>query len=221
MDEKSYIDLLTKKEDLHPDLRASITTRHGTIMLHHPLVINVFYTPEQNAFINKQYEYKVKAVTQAKQNKDWSFYILLHERPYRLEALLAILPYLNKEQTDKLVKDVWVDSESPHANIKVWRNLWSLTEDAGKKSKAFKDLPDLVTIYRGIKRLENKRNYGISWTLSEKTAEFFARRFMPPLSYILKAKVNKSNITALIEDRGETEVIVIKSIKQVEVKKLV
>jgi hypothetical protein len=69
-------------------------------------------------------------------------------------------------------------------------------------------LPDVVTIYRGC--YQNNK-HGLSWSLSKEIAEKFPllNRYWRPTEqpYLVTAKVNKDDIIALKNDRGESEVI--------------
>lgn len=83
-----------------------------------------------------------------------------------------------------------------------------------------KNLEKNVTIYRGmsIKEFENGGNhpskFGLSWTLSKGTAEFFANKYIRNIATqqydrkVVTKVVSKDKILAYFADRKEEEVIV-------------
>lgn len=77
-----------------------------------------------------------------------------------------------------------------------------------------KNLPDKVTIYRGMTVEEStKEHQGVSWTLDKKVAEFFAYQYIRNPSTADKPKtvvekvIDKSEIVAVFWGRGEQEII--------------
>ena len=82
------------------------------------------------------------------------------------------------------------------------------------KEKALYDkLPQVVTIYRGGHKdeaIRDKETFDFSWTISREVAEFFAFRgvhFNAEDGRVYSVRIRKSNMMALILDRGEYEVI--------------
>lgn len=80
--------------------------------------------------------------------------------------------------------------------------------------RRLKNLPDKITIYRGMSEKELKSgNFGVSWTLSKKVARFFAEDYMRNYDTRKHKKivhcvvVDKSSIIAYFSSRKEKEVI--------------
>lgn len=80
--------------------------------------------------------------------------------------------------------------------------------------KFYNNLPDKLIIYRGMTNEElESDDFGISWTLSRKVAEFFAfnykrnhdTRHLPKV--VFQLEVSKKLISAYFSDRKEEEVI--------------
>jgi hypothetical protein len=76
-----------------------------------------------------------------------------------------------------------------------------------------KGLPEEVTIYRGFNYRStieepsyDPKHDGISWTLSRKTAQWFADRFDGG-GEVLEKTIKKSEIFAYLKDRQEEEII--------------
>jgi hypothetical protein len=85
-----------------------------------------------------------------------------------------------------------------------------------EERKFLKGLPERVTIYRGMTSKEKKSGYfGSSWTLGKEKAGFFAHIYGRNMATrdlkktIHKLEVNKSEILAYMNSRGEEEVIYI------------
>ena len=87
-----------------------------------------------------------------------------------------------------------------------------------RKERSFlSEMPDELLVYRGMSVQEaESRNYGVSWTLSEEKAEFFAFEYkaLDPISSslektVVSKSIKKSDIIAYVQERDEEEVIVI------------
>lgn len=72
--------------------------------------------------------------------------------------------------------------------------------------RIFDNLPEEVTIYRGVQSKKHKR--GLSWTLSYEKAEWFANRYSNENPIVYKTVVPKKHILCYIDRRNEEEIIV-------------
>lgn len=203
--------------DLHPMLQPWLempTTPNGWANLRHPLVYSVPYFDAMNSHLNRQFEYKSKAVAEAKKKKNWSEYIWMHEKPYRLTAFAEVAneySLTNKEYW-QFLKSVYQESENIWQNKLVWlqflrserRDRIEFMDDEDRQ--IFWELPKEVTVYRGYIKGKNKN--GISFTLSHETAKWFANRF--GRGEVLTQRVRKEAIFAYLGGRGEEEVIILK-----------
>jgi len=138
--------------------------------------------------------------------------------PYRFTFLKYAKPYLSKEDFDKTLAECWITSENPNqdSNVQI-RTFISWFKKADKKTimneeeyEYYRRLPDIVDVYRGVAvgRAEQK---GLSWTCKYETAEWFSRRFDNEVEgkygYILKGRINKEDVFAYFNSRGEDEVL--------------
>lgn len=111
----------------------------------------------------------------------------------------------------------WSRFDNVSEHLGTLQDFIAMTADAGPvmqmmnaaERKAFESLPDTLTIYRGCYAL-NK--YGASWSLDRDVAERFPlllryRRDGRPL--LIKATIEKQNITALKLDRRENELVIL------------
>lgn len=66
----------------------------------------------------------------------------------------------------------------------------------GEEQKQLTELDDIVTVYRGVTSYNAKNIKALSWTLEQKTAEWFAHRFGED-GTVYEAQIPKQHIYAL------------------------
>jgi hypothetical protein len=199
-------------EALHPDLEPYVEDGPLGKQLRHPLVYQVPLLI--NGHANQMYEHKLRQLERAEAENNYPLLVYLYERPYRLQALVDL--FLQKEIPDEkyweLLGDVFTDTENAWQNKSTWQMLFASDRPfrfammRPEDVAAFEALPDVVTIYRGC-NYANKN--GLSWSLSEETAQFFADRFYKNdnTGMILEAQVKKSDVIALLNHRNEQEIL--------------
>jgi hypothetical protein len=183
--------------------------------LQHPLVYDVPYFPQLNARLNQMLAQKQVALTRGKKERNWQSYVWLHERPWRMEALLGI----KKQITDdavywQLVSDVWIDPEDQWQwGDRSTRQLFNRPQKDLMMTPTERDtlayLPDSLTVYRGIHG-NGSRSNGWSWTIDRDRAEWFANRWQASGRElrILSALAHKSDVIAYLDRRGESEIVI-------------
>jgi hypothetical protein len=166
-----------------------------------------------NALINMQYKQKKELESKYLKTKNYSSYVWLHERPYRIQAFLNVREKLKDKDYWETLGDIWRDSEN------IWQNkmLWLALLSADRKQKEYfmndedrrflKLLPKEITIYRGY--IKNKNKSGYSYTLNKEKAKWFANRFGKN-GLIETRTINKSDVFAYTNQRGENEIIILK-----------
>lgn len=201
---------------LHPDLQKHLfpgAVGH-TKAIHHPLYIDPCYIDNdaRAKVVNNIYLAKKEAVAVAMQKGDFQQYVALHERPYRLRALMAIkFIIMTNPAFWRMVAFVWVDSENIYQNLDNWVDLFesdrpskdSLMDD--DELRVLRQLPDEVLVYRGHSP-ENLE--GLSWSLSKHVAEQFADRSMKGNPLVSQSAVSRDDIHAYFNVRGEQEVVI-------------
>lgn len=136
-------------------------------------------------------------------------------KPYCLMFLLMAAPHLSQEEFSEILSDAWIRSEYVNENgylsceqlTNMYRSanpMYLMTDEEYEK---YIKLDETVEIYRGVTLFNADNMYALSWTLDQKTAEWFASRFGEN-GTVFEAKIKKENIFALFERRGESEVIV-------------
>ncbi len=96
-----------------------------------------------------------------------------------------------------------VNMKNLEAKLKASKSKEQWAETRKKTSK----LPEIVTVYRGMSKYSAPPQKALSWTLSAKTAYFFAGRRGAEGSKLLTATVRKEDIFEMF-DGSEQEVIV-------------
>jgi len=83
-----------------------------------------------------------------------------------------------------------------------------------EENRKYKEMPDIIRIYRGCHKdeadLENGNFFGLSWTYNREIAEFFAfrdRTHPEEDGRVFSVEIPKEYIYALILGRDEDEVI--------------
>lgn len=173
--------------------------------LKHPLVFSVPYMGE-NGMLNQRLDQKQRACDKAWDNNEWATFMWLHERPYRLQALLEMEPYLDDDEYWDVLASAWVDTENAWQNLEEWYELWQSERDGRPKVELPEGSADVLTIYRGVREPGHD---GISWTLSYEKAKWFALRltYGDDKAYVLTATVEARRVWFYSDDRGEQEVL--------------
>lgn len=204
-----------KNEPLHPDLRGWVedSDTFGTI-LRHPLVYALpLFLP---GVANRAYEQKRRALADAVRDEDWSSVIWLHERPYRLRALVDYcigrrdddtpLPLASAPEYWQLTANVWVDSENIEQMMDDWSALfgdctgfWLGTDE---ERAEFDALPDPIPAWRGM-----IDDGGWSYSTCKTTAQWFADRFDGGHT-LIRDFIPKDRVFGYLTRRGESELLV-------------
>lgn len=206
---QNVMELMHKKEPLHPELEACIEKNDAFVSIKHPLVFSVLHVPELNAMMNRSLAHKQEALEKAVADRNWSRAIFLHEKPYRVHAFQQIARMLSDKEYFELLGDVWTDIE----NHWQWKDEMKvlvrarpaearrhMTRTADRKF--MESLPDEIVVYRGHQK---KNAQGLSWTLCQHKAWWFARR-LGQTPVVTQGIVSKADVWAVFLGRGEWEI---------------
>jgi len=204
--------LMETEEPLCDDLLPYYSDDGVFPMIQHPLVYSVPHSPQQNALANERLRKVREFLIQNIEEKNISGYIYMHEKPYRLDAFvkaISIFTVPDKEYWERL-GDVWTNSENIYQNYRAWKNLLlskrshrEYLMDSSER-EVFDNLDNEITIYRGY----HKSKRGMSWTLEEERAKWFANRFTDQ-GKVLTATAQKKDLIAYLNGRSEEEIIVL------------
>lgn len=197
--------------ELCPELKDCIVDIGNGIRLIKNKFLTTVYIRSGNDedLYNKPYRVRKELAQKYLEEENFDSFIFIHERPFRLEALVEVLFSIKKEDLFRIVEYVWTDSEDPCVNLEVWKYIFNYCEELGVLEDSKKDLPDKFTIYRGTRA--DIEDTGISWTLDASVAKMFSERFYTKRTNkqpIVKIKeVKKEDIFLFTDARGEKEVI--------------
>lgn len=202
------------QEELHPELARCISDGSFGPILRHPLVYCALYDETQAWRCNRALEHKSALLTDAVRQKRWQKAVMLHEKPYRLDALLQIAERMEDRDYWHLLGDVWTGTEIVHFNYDLWLGAfcnprpgrpWLMSSE---EQNELASLPDRVELYRGFDHPDAAR--GLSWTLDRGLAEWFARRLYDGTGTptVASASVRREHIIAYFAGRSEQEVLV-------------
>lgn len=209
-------ELLTRPERPCPELEACLRQDPALgWIIKHPLVVDIMVDPERCARQNAMLASKRERIEAALAAGDWATVLGMYERPFRFQALCKLTrDCVEAAEFAKAVAWTWCDSENLHENVKGWQRLWrsrGLVRDAVMQPDelaAYKALPATIVAWRGYQ--QPKGCAGLSWTLSEDVALWFARRWREAgaAGFLASAHVPVSEVTALFLRRGEQEVVI-------------
>lgn len=151
--------------------------------------------------------------------------IFVHiQKPYYLYVLFYIQDYLSAKEYAEVLKSCWNRIEFPHQeNILVLIDLFKKVKNIKllmdkDEQVIYSELPDEITIYRGLQGKKAKVR-ALSWTLSLEKAKWFANRWSNK-SDVYSAKINKKDIFMYENGRNEFEVVVnptkLKNVRKLE-----
>lgn len=163
-------------------------------------------------------EYRLKKFADCKKKNDYMTLFFLTEK----RILIPMFNKLYKEIPDSQKYDVFVEMyvrseygfemmpkeiisdvyEKRHLS-----NAWKKRMVAFKKEAKLND-DGTLTIYRGENTKSVKQEEAYSWSLSKKTAGFFATRFSKGTGRIISKNVKPDEVLDLLGQRGESEVLI-------------
>jgi hypothetical protein len=209
-------EMMQKKEPLLPELKKYIKHR-GTHLagVYHPLLFfQAFISFDHAALCNFIFLEKQKKLEEFRRDKKYILAVFLYERPHRLDAFLEIIKGAPDTDYWECLGGMWADTEFPSNAVKVWLNL--LTSKRSKREmmmsdsdrKAFAKLPNEIKIFRGY---AGRKWKGISWTLDEEKAVWFAKRFHDvhgETPNVMSGVCRKKDVIAYLNGRKEKEIVI-------------
>lgn len=148
-------------------------------------------------------------------------------KPYSMTLLKYVQHYLSSQDYAKMLAECWIREEQPNMNPSITKTeLTNMFKRADKKFlmsereyKKWHDLPEKLTIYRGVTEYNGENIRALSWTTNYDTGKWFAGRYGEK-GKVYQADIDKKHILAYIDQRGESEIIVepkyLKNIEMIE-----
>jgi hypothetical protein len=196
-------------QELLPELLPYVEQGSMGEQLRHPLLYQVPLL--NNGAANRLYKYKVQETQRALKQRNWTKYVWLHERPYRIDAFIEVADKMSDRNYWEHLACIWADTENGWQNLSEWQRLFDSDRPERRylmdtyDFQAYSNLPDMVTVYRGCQKNQNEN--GLSWTFDKEKAQFFATR-LGKKGIVLEKSVNKNQIVAVLLGRNEQEVII-------------
>ncbi len=185
-------------------------------VLQHPLVYSVPYHPMMAGLLNAQLTQKETRLSEATSSGDWSQAILLHERPWRAQAIAQYASAMNDPSYWRVVAWAYTDSENVNENFELWGELLNADRPArnlmmtSAEREVLAGLPEQIKVFRGDVR---KEATDYSWTIERDVALWFAKRTARlekrSRSLVLEGLVAKQHVIAYKASRNEAELIVV------------
>lgn len=104
--------LMRRREPLDSELQGYLVDSLLGPVIKHPLVFSIPHSPQLNAMANARLRAKQDGCRHAAENKQWTQYLFLHERPFRVYAFTRIAAQLSDVDYWTLLADLWVDAEN-------------------------------------------------------------------------------------------------------------
>lgn len=221
----SLDELLTRQEDLDPELTLWLSDGPLGPCLKHPLVFSIMHSPQMNALVNEQLRQQKKKVAFAREAKDWSMFVFLYERPHRLQAFQSIAWRPDAPSGPEywaLLGKVWSDTENARQDLAGWRDVLTADQE-GREYMSSEGVRSMLTsppeefglapmtrVYRGYHHDDALE--GFSWTLDRTRAKWFATRLREasdPPAKVATGWVARENVIAYITSRDEEEFVVL------------
>jgi hypothetical protein len=179
----------------------------------------VLDTPEK---VKKALDFRYQVLERAKSIPELFYWITKPNRLQIFEFMMRVYTF-TEEDYNEILKDIWLATEFPH-QMPIPRII-SLFEQAKidllmteEEVKIYKDLPESVTIFRGLQDNRAKLR-GLSWTTKREVAEWFAKRWKKGTLY--QAEINKKHIFMFTNERSEYECVVnprhLKKVKKIDI----
>lgn len=207
---------LNTNEPLSERLQPYLST-HPVLgaVLQHPLVYSVPYHPMMAGLLNAQLAQKELRLSEAVSSGDWSQAILLHERPWRVQAIAQYASAMNDASYWRVVAWAYTDSENVNENFELWGELLNADRPSrnlmmtSAERQVLAGLPEQIKVFRGDVR---KEATDYSWTIDKDVAVWFAKRTARmenrSRSLVLEGLVAKQHVIAYKGNRNEAELIV-------------
>lgn len=201
----------TLNKKLHPYLEW-----HNMLgsMLKHPLYVGSC-DPERAALVNFTIEQSQSQIDRLISKKKWYQVVFMHERAFLFDAFRQYIDQFDDKSYWQILAAVWTDQEQLWQNRKLYLQLFQSPRPqrqflmTAAERRKLDGMPDEFPVYRGF---IGKRGKGLSWTIDQSKAEWFARRFAM-LTHLgqprlMEGIVKKKDVLAYFNGRKEKEIVV-------------
>ncbi len=185
----------------HPFIDTSVTMLPGE---NGPELVNLLENDGEERF-------KKEIVQRLKETDTIAGFIMMVSKSYRFTFLDHIKGYLSNEDLAGCLRYIWKNSEYTNSgSVFTKKQLVSLFRKSTKEKlmdedelAIFHQLPERITVYRGVTSVNSKDLKVFSWTLSPKRAKWFAARFNDKVQKVFQAELPKEGVLAYFSDEEE------------------
>lgn len=152
-------------------------------------------------------KYREEYFKKALETKNYGDFFCMLDKPRRLYWFYKLCNETSKEEAKFIFKYIYTSMEYGFKEIPEEIIEEYLYNDSLDRNQ----FDEIVTIYRGEGSKSNTYDKAYSWTLDRKIAVFFANRFNKNDNNkrLYKAEIKRENIIDCIENRNESEIIVL------------
>lgn len=137
--------------------------------------------------------------------------------PWKLTFMKYCGEFLSEKDYAEYLVNAWTSEENPNMDsnvsrkeaIKMFKSCKKEYLMSNEEKRYFDSLPEQITVYRGVGK--NRIPLGLSWTDNKEVAIWFANRWKSEndksAPKILTATVDKKNVIAYFDSRGEKELL--------------
>lgn len=185
----------------HPFIDSSVTMLPGK---DGPELVNILEGDNEERF--------KKEIVQSLNDTDTvAGFLMMISKPYRFTFLDHIKSYLSNDDLAVCLRYIWKNSEYTNSgSVFTKKQLVSLFRKSSKSAlmdedelSVFQQLPENVTVYRGVTSVNAKDLKVFSWTLSLERARWFAARFDDSVQKVFQATLPRDGVLAYFSDEEE------------------
>lgn len=170
--------------------------------------------PHDAGFINRCIRDRMQRLPDLVRKKEWGIVMSLYETAFLCEAFARYERQFDDTSYWRILGEVWIQQEQLWPNRHRYLSYFTSKRPdrqclmTPEEHTALGALPDEFPIYRGFL---GQRGKGMSWTLEESQAEWFAHRFAMGESKqprLAEGIVAKKHVLAYFDGRNEKEIVV-------------
>lgn len=183
-------------------------------MLKHPLYVG-YCDPERAAFVNFVIKQKQAEIDRLIAKKKWYQVVFMHETAFLFDAFRQYIDQFDDKSYWKILAAVWTQQEQLWPNRKLYLQLFQSKRPqrqylmTAAERRKLDGMPDHFPIYRGY---IGRRGKGLSWTIDQSRAEWFARRFSMLTEFgqprLMEGIAKKKDVLAYFNGRKEKEIVI-------------
>lgn len=163
------------------------------------------------------FEHKTKFISDCLSKKDYNKLFMRVDKKILIPTFMDIYNEIPDDQKYDVFIDLYQRSEYGFGmfDSKIIKDVFSKNKYSKERiermnafTKKAKLNPDgTISVFRGENTGSAKEEAAFSWTLSKKTADFFANRFSKGTGKIIKKNIDPESVIDYLSNRGEAEVL--------------